>query len=69
MMTPTRERQGIEYTTSTEADAMRELREHQWEREAIGERTATAMQHKASQGEYTGGWALVAVVANGTLQT
>ena len=29
----------------------------QWEREAIGERTATAMQHKASQGEYTGGWA------------
>jgi DNA invertase Pin-like site-specific DNA recombinase len=27
----------------------------QWEREAIGERTATAMQHKASQGEYTGG--------------
>jgi site-specific DNA recombinase len=29
----------------------------QWEREAFGERTATAMQHKASQGEYTGGWA------------
>jgi site-specific DNA recombinase len=29
----------------------------QWEREAIGERTATAMQHKASQGEYTGGQA------------
>jgi len=29
----------------------------QWEREAIGERTATAMQHKARQGEYTGGWA------------
>src|SRR6267143_4389926 len=29
----------------------------QWEREAIGERTATAMQHKAKQGEYTGGWA------------
>ena len=27
----------------------------QWEREAIGERTATAMQHKAKQGEYTGG--------------
>jgi hypothetical protein len=27
----------------------------QWEREAIGERTATAMQHKAAQGEYTGG--------------
>jgi site-specific DNA recombinase len=27
----------------------------QWEREAIGERTATAMQHKARQGEYTGG--------------
>src|SRR5207302_10417331 len=26
----------------------------QWEREAIGERTATAMQHKAKQGEYTG---------------
>src|SRR5882724_7279381 len=29
----------------------------QWEREAVGERTATAMQHKARQGEYTGGWA------------
>lgn len=29
----------------------------QWEREAIGERTAVAMQHKASQGEYTGGMA------------
>lgn len=29
----------------------------QWEREAIGERTATAMQHKASRGEYTGGQA------------
>lgn len=29
----------------------------QWEREAIGERTAAAMQHKASQGEYTGGGA------------
>ena len=29
----------------------------QWEREAIGERTAVAMQHKASQGEYTGGQA------------
>lgn len=27
----------------------------QWEREAIGERTAVAMQHKASQGEFTGG--------------
>ncbi len=27
----------------------------QWEREAIGERTAMAMQHKAAQGEYTGG--------------
>jgi site-specific DNA recombinase len=27
----------------------------QWEREAIGERTATAMQHKVSLGEYTGG--------------
>jgi site-specific DNA recombinase len=27
----------------------------QWEREAIGERTKTAMRHKASQGEYTGG--------------
>jgi len=27
----------------------------QWEREAIGERTATAMRHKASQGEYCGG--------------
>jgi site-specific DNA recombinase len=27
----------------------------QWEREAIGERTAAVMQHKASQGEYTGG--------------
>jgi site-specific DNA recombinase len=27
----------------------------QWEREAIGERTATAMQHKVSVGEYTGG--------------
>jgi len=26
----------------------------QWEREAIGERTATAMQYKAKQGEYTG---------------
>jgi DNA invertase Pin-like site-specific DNA recombinase len=29
----------------------------QWEREAIGERTATAMQHKIRQGEYTGGQA------------
>ena len=27
----------------------------QWEREAIGERTAAAMQHKASVGEYIGG--------------
>lgn len=27
----------------------------QWEREAIGERTAAAMQHKAAQGEYCGG--------------
>src|SRR5258708_9561824 len=27
----------------------------QWEREAIGERTATAMQHKISVSEYTGG--------------
>jgi DNA invertase Pin-like site-specific DNA recombinase len=27
----------------------------QWEREAIGERTAAALQHKASRGEYTGG--------------
>ncbi len=27
----------------------------QWEREAIGERTAAAMQFKAAQGEYTGG--------------
>ena len=27
----------------------------QWEREAIGERTATAMQHKAARGEYCGG--------------
>ena len=25
----------------------------QWDREAIGERTAMAMQHKAKQGEYT----------------
>lgn len=29
----------------------------QWEREAIGERTATAMQHKAANGEYCGGQA------------
>jgi DNA invertase Pin-like site-specific DNA recombinase len=29
----------------------------QWEREAIAERTASAMQHKAKQGEYTGGQA------------
>lgn len=27
----------------------------QWEREAIGERTSTALQFKASQGEFTGG--------------
>jgi len=27
----------------------------QWEREAIGERTSAAMQHKVSQGEYIGG--------------
>ena len=27
----------------------------QWEREAIGERTAAVMQHKAAAGEYTGG--------------
>jgi site-specific DNA recombinase len=27
----------------------------QWEREAIGERTATVLRHKASRGEYTGG--------------
>lgn len=27
----------------------------QWEREAIGERTAAVMRHKAEQGEYTGG--------------
>lgn len=27
----------------------------QWEREAIGERTSAAMQHKASRGEFTGG--------------
>jgi site-specific DNA recombinase len=27
----------------------------QWEREAIGERTATAMQHKIALGEFTGG--------------
>lgn len=29
----------------------------QWEREAIGERTAAAMQYKAERGEYTGGGA------------
>jgi DNA invertase Pin-like site-specific DNA recombinase len=29
----------------------------QWEREAIGERTAAAMRHMASQGAYTGGGA------------
>ena len=27
----------------------------QWEREAIGERTSAALQHKAAQGQYTGG--------------
>ena len=27
----------------------------QWEREAIGERTSVAMQHKKARGEYTGG--------------
>lgn len=27
----------------------------QWEREIIGERTSTAMQHKRAKGEYTGG--------------
>jgi DNA invertase Pin-like site-specific DNA recombinase len=27
----------------------------QWEREAIGERTAVAMQHKVAEGEYIGG--------------
>jgi len=27
----------------------------QWEREAIGERTSIALQHKKSKGEYTGG--------------
>ncbi len=27
----------------------------QWEREAIGERTSTALQHKAAKGEYIGG--------------
>lgn len=27
----------------------------QWEREAIGERTSTALRHKASRGEFTGG--------------
>ncbi|MHB8419122.1 MAG: recombinase family protein [Myxococcales bacterium] len=29
----------------------------QWEREVIGERTSTAMQHKRSRGEFTGGTA------------
>ena len=28
----------------------------QWEREAIGERTSAALQHKKSQNEYTGGY-------------
>jgi DNA invertase Pin-like site-specific DNA recombinase len=27
----------------------------QWEREAVGERTSAALQHKAAQGEYIGG--------------
>jgi DNA invertase Pin-like site-specific DNA recombinase len=27
----------------------------QWERETIGERTSTALQHKKAQGEYIGG--------------
>lgn len=27
----------------------------QWEREAVGERTSAALQHKAARGEYTGG--------------
>ena len=42
----------------------------QWEREAIAERTATAMQHKARQGEYTGGQAPYGarVVAGGRLE-
>ena len=30
----------------------------QWEREAIGERTSVALQHKASRGEFTGGQVL-----------
>src|SRR5256885_8718569 len=42
----------------------------QWEREPIGERTATAMQHKAKQGEYTGGQAPYGarVAASGRLE-
>lgn len=42
----------------------------QWEREAIGERTAAAMQHMAAAGEYTGGAAPYghAVGADGKLQ-
>ncbi len=28
----------------------------EWEREVIGERTSTVMQHMKSRGEYTGGW-------------
>lgn len=28
----------------------------EWEREAIGERTSTVMQHMKAQGLYTGGW-------------
>lgn len=42
----------------------------QWEREAIGERTAAAMQHKAASGEYTGGEAPYgySVAADGSLE-
>ncbi len=41
----------------------------QWEREAIGERTATVLRHKAARGEYTGGDAPYgfAVAAGGKL--
>lgn len=40
----------------------------QWEREAIGERTAAAMAHKAACGEFTGGEAPFGyTVANGNL--
>jgi DNA invertase Pin-like site-specific DNA recombinase len=42
----------------------------QWEREAIGERTAAAMAHKAACGEYTGGEAPFGyAVAEGRLVT